>query len=69
MNPEWHKVSGEQFEVWQMETRNLPAILRDLADTLEANDGMILLTLVNGPGEPVDPSAFSVQVTVAVGES
>ena len=61
----WHANTAEHTVVWTTTTRSLPSTMRDLADILDAEDGLLLLAFFVSPIEPSDPAAFIVQATLS----
>lgn len=49
--------------VWTTETPSMAKALRAIASLLDNDPDLLCLTVVNGPGEPVDPACSIVQVT------
>jgi len=61
----WLDARNERFMVWTTETPSMSHALRAIASLLDNDPDLLCLTVVNGPGEPVDPSCSVVQVTLS----
>lgn len=62
--PGWHANTGETTVIWTTETVDLPLTLHDLADHLTDRPDLLLISLINGPGEPRDPASFILQAVL-----
>lgn len=59
----WSQATNERFFVWTAETPSVARALRAIASLLDNDPDLMVLTVVNVPGEPVDPWSSIVQVT------
>lgn len=62
-NLRWNQARDERFMVWTTETPSVARALRAIASLLDNDPDLMVLTVVNAPGEPNDPACSIVQVT------
>lgn len=57
----WHANDGEHTTIWSTQTRDVPGVLRDLADLLGMLPGALLISFYVTPSEGDTPDLFIVQ--------
>lgn len=60
----WSINTGEQTEIWSWQCKHIAHALRQVANALDADNSLVLISFTNCPGEPDWPDECIVQAVI-----